>query len=169
MEYQVDKLHKNHIFFYDVVQSLKEQYKETYNVDCTKYDDVFQQYSIKYTYVMYQKNNLIGFFSISRIDMMKKGWFNKILSFIISLLNRHIYIYDVFVYPEHRGIGKGVELVAKALDICFSMLLVNAVRLQIYDKKLIKFYSKNGFNIIREFEKFDLLEYNPQKYIRKMI
>lgn len=169
MEYQVDKLHLNHIFFYDVVQSLKKQYHKTYNVDCTGYDEVFKQYCIKYTYVMFQTNSIIGFFSISRIDMMLKGWFNKIVSFLFSILNHHVYIYDVYVFPEHRRTGKGVELVAKAINICFSMWFVNSVRLQIYDKNLLRFYSKNGFNVIREFEKFDLLEYNPQKYIRKMI
>ena len=169
MEYQVDKLHSSHIFFNNVVQSIKDQYKKTYNIDCTGYDDVFKQYCVKYTYVMYQTNSIIGFFSISRIDMMNKGWFNKIVSILISILNRNVYIYDIYVFPEHRGTGKGVELVAKAMNICFCMWFVNSVRLQIYDKNLIKFYSKNGFNVIREFEKFDLLEYNPQKYIRKML
>lgn len=140
------KLSDNNTHIDAIVQAMCERHLKLYGtIVC---NNQTKQYCIAYTYAMVDdRNNLIGFASISRINISHENLFVMILSLIVSFLMRCIYIYDVYIFPPYRGQGNGKNLVALAInEIATKYNFVRDIYLHC-KPKLTGFYGINGFEL----------------------
>ena len=131
-----------------LLQSLKEEYKATYNLilDDTQSKQLID-YCISYMYVLVLKistsSKMLGYFSISRTDL------NKTKSFVKHIINYtlgYVFVFDVYVFPKYRRKGIGTYLVRQAVCTTVKDFQAKRIFLYIQSSELSSFYNRNGFS-----------------------
>lgn len=149
MSLVIEKLTYNNFNLYEkkILQSLKEEYKNTYNLDINdKHHKILIDYCLSYMYILVlhlpASSKLLGYFSLSRIDLNKSRNF---LRYMVNYILGHVYVFDVYVFPKCRRKGIGTYLVKQATLTAIREF--NAKHLYLYTQSddLMKFYEKNGF------------------------
>lgn len=155
MSLVVEKLKKNNFILHqkNILQSLKEEYKKTYNtvVDNNQIKTL-NEYCISYMYLLVfqsQKSKILGYFSLSRTDLNRPS---TITQYFVNYLFGNVYLFDVYVYPKYRNKGIGTYLVRKAVQIARNEYKANNVYLYTNSIKLTTFYNKNKFDFVRNVE-----------------
>lgn len=151
MSLVVEKLTQNNFYIYQskILQSLKEEYKSTYDLDVDdKYFTTLKDYCLSYMYVLglektsTKKIKVLGYFSLSRTDLNKS---NSIFNFLINYVLGNAHIFDIYVFPKFRGKGIGTYLVKTAIQKAKENFKMTSVRLYTQTEGLINFYQRNGF------------------------
>ncbi len=136
-----------------ILQSLKEEYKKTYNLDI---DDnqrkILIDYCLSYMYVLVliktsteepiEKSKILGYFSLSRMDLNKSL---NLINFLLNYVLGNLYIFDVYVFPKYRNRGIGSYLVRKAIQKAKEDFKINSLYLYTKTNNLRTFYEKSGF------------------------
>jgi len=137
-----------------ILQSLKEEYKKTYNLDI---DDnqrkTLIDYCLSYMYVLVsiktstkqpiEKSKVLGYFSLSRMDLNKSL---NVINFLFNYVLGNVYIFDVYVFPKYRNRGIGSYLVRKAVQKAKEDFKINSIYLYIKTINLKTFYERSGFS-----------------------
>lgn len=145
--YRIIPLSQHHCYLPTVINALKEQFKHKQGMEL-KDEDSLETYLKMGTYVMVNsKDDLIGFFSLSRIDgMVFSGILGQVLSFILSWLLGRMLIYDVCILPAYRRKGMGILMMGLIEHYCLhNYPLVRYLELHTTDPNLNQFYSKCGY------------------------
>jgi len=150
--FTIDRLVGNQQYLHEIISSMQIQYKNTYNEDIDT-DDV-RHYCITNLYVMIENtkgvNKLIGYFSLSRMDLTNNNIIVRFVTMILSWLQGRIFIYDVYIFPEHRSKGYGIIMINLAIEESTRHFYITNVQLHTHQKALGRFYQKNGFKFIEK-------------------
>lgn len=156
---KLHKLNKGDKHLSKVVNVMCERHIKVYGLPTCELQT--RQYCIDCTYSMVNdENELIGFASISRVDTTYCNWFMCIVSFILSLLLQCVFVYDVYVFPQHRKKGQGtmlINLVSK--EIATNYILAQDVYLHCKPSLAFGFYLKAGF------EMNDMFTFNNERLV----
>ena len=143
------KLEGHHKSYIDIViMSMREQHKSTHGHDIC--EEATKKYCISNVYCMVNSNHdLIGFFSLSRLDLAIKS---TLLSFLILLYNLFLgklYVYDVYILPQYRKQGNGILMMSLLIKYVEQNIFhVNTICLHAASPSLIPFYEKCGFHFV---------------------
>lgn len=134
-----------------VINALKEEFKYKQGLELLDKDSL-ETYLKMGTYVMVNtKDEIIGFFSLSRIDSLTlSSIVCQILSFIQSWILGRMLIYDVCILPMYRKKGFGIVMMNLIEHYCLNNCpLVRYLELHTTERKLNYFYKKCGFELSR--------------------
>lgn len=152
--YRITPLSQHQCYIPTVVNALKEQFKHTQGMEL-KDEDSLETYLKMGTYVMLDsKDEIIGFFSLSRFDEMTfSGVLGQVLSYILSWILGRMLVYDVCILPAYRRKGMGILMMGLVEHYCLNNYpLVRYLELHTTDPKLNEFYEKCGFQQSRMHE-----------------
>lgn len=150
---RVVKLADEQKFTKHVITALQEQHFLTYgdNININK-DEIIRN-TYRTTYIIVKKTthvdeNIVGFFTLSRIDYTNTGFLMRLFSWCWSMLVGRMYIYDVYIFPAYRKRGHGTWMINQAINICASEYNCKCIRLHTTTQTLGHFYALNGFRFI---------------------
>jgi GNAT superfamily N-acetyltransferase len=153
MSLVIEKLTHNNFDKYEkkILQSLKEEYKNTYNLDIDdKHCPTLIDYCLSYMYILVlhlpTSSKILGYFSLSRRDLNKTL---NVFSYVLDYFQGHVYIFDVYVFPKYRRKGIGTYLVKQAILTAIRELHAKHLYLYTQSYDLTKFYERNGFSFKR--------------------
>lgn len=149
----IEKLTYNNFDKYEkkILQSLKEEYKNTYNLDIDdKHQEKLTNYCLSYMYILVlhlpTSSKILGYLSLSRTDLNKT--FN-IFKYVLDYFQGHVYIFDVYVFPKYRRKGIGTYLVKQATLTAIKEFHAKHLYLYTQSYDLTRFYERNGFSFKR--------------------
>lgn len=142
-----------------VAEVMREQHALSYGVQCVIDETKLVNSQLSETYLMLSKNDFLGFFSLSRLNLTQLGFWSQMWSWICSIVLKRMYIYNVYIFPEYRKQGYGVKMIKHAIERCMKMIYVNVVQLFTLTEELGKFYQHAGFTMIDEERDYLLYEY----------
>jgi ribosomal protein S18 acetylase RimI-like enzyme len=156
---KLQKLNQGNEHLAKVVDAMCERHSQVYGFPTCEVQT--RQYCIDCTYAMVNDNNeLIGFASISRVDTTYCNWLLYIVSYILSLLQQRVFIYDVYIFPCQRKKGHGTNLINLVYkEIATNYVLVQNIYLHCKPSLAYGFYLKAGF------ETSDILTFNNERLI----
>lgn len=131
----------------NVVNAMADQHQQTHNNEIDRIATT--NYCIDHVYCMIDANSdIIGFFSVSRFDLIVKDFFAKIIICLLNFLFGRIFIYDVYIFPVYRKKGYGRIMMSLAIDeIRKQCWYINYICLHAATQELIGFYEKCGFQV----------------------
>ena len=148
-----------------IVDAMIQEHRKTYGYEIDK--EQLKQYSLKNVYCFVDSNGtLIGFFSISRFDLMIHNVFINILVYLYNLCFGRVFIYDVYIYPQFRKKGNGKKMIASANDYIIAKYTnVRQICLHPASKHLVAFYNKCGFHVSCIHYSTIYMTYNVPQYV----
>ncbi len=144
-------LYKNYVP--SVVKALKREL-ETDSLEL-KDEQQLLDYLNRGTFVMCDtrdnKNKLVGFFSLSRVDEFTAiGIIMQIWSLMISYLFGRMYVYDFCILDKYRKKGCGVVMMQCLEHYCLNNYpLLRWLELHTQKEELTYFYNKCGFSLTK--------------------
>jgi hypothetical protein len=141
-----------------VIQALKDEFErqemELMDEGC------LTKYLTNSSYVMFDpsNNDVIGFFSLSRINVTEKM---SVVQQVLSLLKSHVFgrmlIYDYCIMYDYRKKGLGLIMMNMLEDYCLNNYpLVRYLELQTTTPTLTHFYSKCGFILTGSYDSINI-------------
>lgn len=155
-----------------ILKSLKEEYKNTYNLDIDeKHRKTLIDYCLSFMYILVlyssTSSKILGYFSLSRTDLNKS---RSVLQYILNYFKKHVYLFDVYVFPKCRRRGIGTYLVQQATRTAIRYFHAKHIYLYTQSDDLTQFYERNGFSFKHQVKVDDnkslLLFENEIKHIR---
>ena len=133
-----------------IIQTLKAEFTEQ-GLELTDEKELVD-YLLRGSYVMcdaLDRNAVIGFFSLSRVDEYTSNNFvMQILSFILSFVFGRMFVYDFCILPNYRKKGNGVTMMQCLEHYCLNNYpLLRTLELHTQKDELTHFYNKCGFSL----------------------
>jgi ribosomal protein S18 acetylase RimI-like enzyme len=144
-----------------VADAWKTEYEIQYNVKKDNSDNILRYCNDNF-YVMLENKSLRGFFNLCRYNIVTSNSFIEIIiSVIISFIFGRIFIYDFCILPHYRNYGYGSKMLQLVKKYCKENLIyIRFLELHTFNKKLLKFYTRNGFQIISQKNNIYILQHN---------
>jgi GNAT superfamily N-acetyltransferase len=139
-----------------VIQALKDEFERQQGMEITD-EGHLTEYLISSSYVLldsYNNNDIIGFFSLSRIYVNdNSGIAQQVLSILKSYILGRMLIYDYCIMYNYRKKGFGLIMMQMVEDYCLNNYpLVRYLELQTTTPTLTHFYNKCGFIFTSSYE-----------------